>query len=84
MDEHDIVMCGYTSEANANVKIQIKETNNTEKPNKYRQCDYSFSPAGDLRGHLKIHSGEKSTKCNQCEYTSSHAGALRRHLKTHS
>ena len=32
------------------------------------QCDYASSQAGDLRNHLKIHSGEKSNKCNQCDY----------------
>ena len=78
MDENDVVMCDDTSEANANVKIQIKETKTTEK--KYRQ----FSPAGDLRTHLNMHSGEKSNKCNQCVYASSQVSNLRKHLKTHN
>merc|ERR1712074_399082 len=39
---------------------------------------------GDLRRHLKTHSGEKSNKCNTCDNASSQAGDLRRHLKTHS
>ena len=52
---------------------------------------------GNLRTHLKTHSGEKSNKCNQCdyassqayhlttqyEYVSSQAGNLNRHLKLH-
>ena len=68
----------------ANVKILKKRTDNAIKSNKCNQCDYASSQAGNLRSHLKTHSGEKSNKCNQCNYASSEAGALRRHLITHS
>ena len=71
MDER--FACDRNSIANANVKVQIKETDNTEKANKCYQCDYSTSHAGDLRKHLKTHSGQ-----------SVHAIGLRVHLKTHS
>ena len=45
-----------------------KKGNESEKCN---QCDYASSHAGDLRRHLKTHSGEKSNKCKQCDYASS-------------
>ena len=48
------------------------------------QCDYASSQAGNLRTHMKTHSGEKSKKFNQCDYASSYAHHLRRHLKTYS
>ena len=83
MDDHDRVACDDISVANANVEIHIKESNNLEKTNKCHKCDYSFSHAGDLRRHLKMHSGKKSNKCNQCDYASSWAGHLKRHLRTH-
>ena len=54
------------------------------KENKCNQCNYASSRAGDLRKHLKTHSGEKLNKCNQCDYASSQAGNLIRHIKTHS
>ena len=53
-------------------------------PQSCNQCEFSSSQTGDLRRHLKVHSGEKSNKCNQCVYASSRAGHLRRHLKVHS
>ena len=68
----------------ANVKIMKKNIDNVIKSHKCNQCDYASSHAGQLRAHLKRHSGEKSNKCNQCGYASSQAGHLRRHLKTHS
>ena len=82
MDER--VARDNTSVAKANVRVQMKETDNTEKPNKCHQCDYSSSHAGDLRKHLKIHSGEKSNKCNQCDFAASREDNFRRHLKAHS
>ena len=68
-----------------------KKIHNAKNINKCRdmsykcdQCDYASSRAGDLRRHLKTHSGEKPYKCDQCDYASSQAGHLRTHLKTHS
>ena len=68
----------------ANVKILKKNPDNIIKSHKCNQCDYASSRAGNLRTHLKTHSGEKSNKCNQCDFASVQAGNLRTHLKTHS
>ena len=54
-----------------------------EKLNKCSQCNYASSQAGNLRTHLKTHSGERSYKCNQCDYESSQANNLA-HLKIYS
>ena len=48
-----------------------------------KQCYYASSHVGDLRGHLKTHSGEKSNKCGRCDSASSEADSLRAHLKMH-
>ena len=66
------------------VIILKKMTGNIIKSNKCNQCDYASSQAGNLRTHLKKHSGRKPIKCNQCDFVSSHASSLKMHLKTHS
>ena len=78
MENYDFVL------KDANEKITKKTTDNVIKSNKCNQCDYASSHAGNLRTHLKTHSGEKSNKCNQCDYVSSYASALKKHLKIHS
>ena len=67
-----------------NVKLLNKTTSSAIEPNKCNKCNYGSSHAGNLRKHLKTHSGEKSNKCNQCDFASSRADVLMRHLKTHS
>ena len=68
----------------ANGKILQKKTDNVIKSHKCNQCEYASTHAGNLRQHLKTHSGEKLNKCNQCDFATSQAGHLRQHLKTHS
>ena len=71
-------------ETDTNIENPMSTKNNVMKSNKCNQCGYASSQTGDLRKHLKTHSGKKPNKCNQCDYASSQAGHLRRHLKTHS
>ena len=82
--DQDLIDDGF-SESVVNVDVPWRNTNNeVVKSNKCNQCNFVSSYAGNLKKHLKTHSGEKSNKCNQCDFASSEAGNLRRHLKTHS
>ena len=47
------------SRKDANVEIQMENTNNVKMMYKCNQCQYTSSQAGHLRRHLKTHSGEK-------------------------
>ena len=58
--EEQMDYCDFVSK-DANVKILRKTTDNVIKSNKCNQCDYASSRAGDLRKHLKMHSGESQT-----------------------
>ena len=47
-----------------NVEVPLRNTNNGgDKSNKCNQCDFASIQAGNLRRHLKTHSGEKTNKC---------------------
>ena len=54
------------SESGVNEGVPLRNTNNEgENSNKCNQCDYASSDAGNLRAHLKIHSGEKLKCCEE-------------------
>ena len=72
------------SQTNATNEETSENTQWKTSKNKCSQCDYASSLAGDLRRHIKMHSGEKSNNCNHSDYASSRAGDVRRHLKTHT
>ena len=55
-----------------------------EKLHKCYQCEYAAHQAGNLRAHMKTHSGEKLHKCNKCDLAFLMVDKLRRHMKTHS
>ena len=54
--------------------VNEEASKNETKNDQYmlsNKCKYASSRDGNLRTHLKIHSGEKSNKCNQCDYACS-------------
>ena len=73
------------SENGVNEDVPLRNTDNErEKSNKCNQCEFASSSPGNLRRHLKTHSGEKSNKCSQCDYACSDPSNFRRHVKRHS
>ena len=81
---HGVEMEETVENHNSNVGIPMKKTNNVKKMYKCNQCKYTSFYAGNLKTHLKKHSGEKTNKCNQCDFASYLASNLRNHLRTHS
>ncbi|XP_063596501.1 protein tramtrack, beta isoform-like isoform X1 [Penaeus indicus] len=47
-------------------------------------CQYSSPSRGDLKKHIRIHTGEKPYGCPHCSYRCSDSSALSKHVRTHT
>ena len=73
-----------TDQSSGNYNKSMGLIDSMNMKNKCNQCDYAASQAGNLRTHMKTHTGEKSNKCNYCDYASYRADSLRTHMKRHT
>ncbi|XP_056261858.1 gastrula zinc finger protein XlCGF57.1-like isoform X3 [Pseudoliparis swirei] len=55
-----------------------------EKPFSCSECEKAFNDRGNLRNHMRIHTGEKPFSCSECEKRFRFNGDLKRHTRTHS
>lgn len=54
------------------------------KPYKCQHCDYTAARKGEMKLHMRSHTGDKPYSCNICSYRSADHNAMRRHKKMHS
>ena len=54
-----------------------------QKPFNCSKCDKTFTEAGSLKTHERIHAGEKPFSCSKCDKTFTTAGNLKTHERIH-
>ncbi|GJQ87498.1 putative metal ion binding protein [Trypoxylus dichotomus] len=82
---------GYALEEYARVlsqEHQSKILTRKQRPKKYKcpHCEVGFSNNGQLKGHIRIHTGERPFKCDEkdCGKTFTRNEELTRHKRIHS
>ncbi|XP_014359735.2 uncharacterized protein LOC106711843 [Papilio machaon] len=66
------------------LRAHINTVHDKLRPFKCSHCDYTAARKGELKLHLRSHTGDKPYSCNQCNYRSADHNAMRRHKRMHT
>ncbi|XP_049923387.1 zinc finger protein 436-like isoform X2 [Epinephelus moara] len=67
-----------------NDQVPVSDVIVSKKPFSCSECGKVFGHSGDLRKHMRSHTGEKPFSCSECGKVFGQSGHLKRHRKSHT
>lgn len=78
----DCSLCGKHLEPAETLKLHLKV--HREASFRCSECGQSFTLRGNLRTHMRIHSGERPYSCTVCDKSFGRRATLVRHVRSHT
>ncbi|XP_028816267.1 zinc finger protein 711 isoform X2 [Denticeps clupeoides] len=78
--EHQCRHCDFKISDPFTLSRHILSVHTKDLPFKCKRCRCGFRQQGELKKHMKTHSGRKVYQCQYCEYNTTDASGFKRHV----